>query len=973
MSAESKSQGGAFTTAPPRSSLFSGLTDFSSLLTSAIGSIDDNVTTLQTSTETNHEQIEALKAIVDRYGVKLQDLEQEADFQRSKLEHALMNVTDMSRSIDSQLSDATKQMHRELLTQRTATKMDLFALQGTMRKSMNEALELIQETPKFATSTAYNPNFTADENIKYMLEKLRVLEEAMKNQHTVNVQLSEAVNNDDVVQKVYDSLFDQISGLETSLNTANLQNQELREKYHRDLKKMREAQNQQQNQISQLVGALLSAKNMKKFKATMGRVAEGMEEGEHGFNPRAHHKNHHHSDHHGHGEGGEGEEGGTKEAKDSAQDGEGNEGTASSEEENEEAEGEPRRKKKSRKSRRSDSGSDEEGSGEDAFDEQDQNRGPKSAHRIRKHHHHVTRHGKVHRSDTTPAASKGPAPPVFVPLTESASAKAGREAAIEESESAKVMETESAKVRRRTELKRQKTFNSAAPAEEKQTQTTAPSAATVSTNTDRAVTHATSTSMPQSTANSTGNTRPVTPKKDEIVFDDDMSDIKIAGEMPTEVHTNTKEDVESLDGTYSYYDSDSYYSTSIVGGVTIEQLEKVAADAKHQADRVRQECSKRTDEIEESMQTFKRIAFMLEDMKINYELLKAKVDALGSVSVSPAGSYDEQKATSQYHSIQNAKQLWSRVHAELLFGLEKFSENASDNEEEGEEPVNMNKSMKDSKSFAKKAAALVGYLDANLTAFHPAENIAQTLKTVHPTLENIYKQAMELDALDETIRAVGPASDSDNCQFDKLPCSDATHNMKLYLQEAMAASVPVLDESIAKVAMRTRLDAMEKLLREKVDKSAIKTLQDEVRAIGKAKVDTKDFQIAAAKFATTAELAKLNLYVADIGGRGSAAGYNNVGNAAALDIERAELQKNPDFQSLLTRFDMLGKQQLDLHNFCGSFVPREEVHEAMKAVIGEVKSLKQNTVNHTLFRDGLKTKADLTEVERYAKFELMEY
>jgi hypothetical protein len=36
----------------------------------------------------------------------------------------------------------------------------------------------------------------------------------------------------------------------------------------------------------------------------------------------------------------------------------------------------------------------------------------------------------------------------------------------------------------------------------------------------------------------------------------------------------------------------------------------------------------------------------------------------------------------------------------------------------------------------------------------------------------------------------------------------------------------------------------------------------------------------------------------------------------------------------------------------------------MKAVIAEVKALKQSTVNHTLFRDGLKTKADTAEVER---------
>eukprot|EP00598_Pedospumella_elongata_P002262 CAMPEP_0184972638 /NCGR_PEP_ID=MMETSP1098-20130426/4593_1 /TAXON_ID=89044 /ORGANISM="Spumella elongata, Strain CCAP 955/1" /LENGTH=1110 /DNA_ID=CAMNT_0027494975 /DNA_START=97 /DNA_END=3429 /DNA_ORIENTATION=- len=939
--------------AQPVSSLVSGLTSFSSLLTSAIGSIDNNVSNLQTSTSTNHEQIEALKSVVERYGRKLADLELEADLQRDKLENALMNVTDMSRSIDTQLTDATKQMQRQLLTQRTATKMDLFALQGTMRKSMNEALELIQESPKLlnaSNTNTYSSSATNEDNILVLLEKLRVLEEAMKIQHTVNVQLTESVNNDEVVRKVYDSLFDQITTLEGSLNTANAQNLELREKHGRDLKKMRDQQKVQQDQISQLIGALLSPQNMKKFKQTMSRVAEGTDEG-----------------HHSHGRGhrqpvAAREVEGIEEMKEAPLE---EEGEGSNGEEEEEGEDDKEyRSKKAHKARRTGSGSDEE----DGFDEHN-NRGPRSQHRIRKHHHHVTRHGVVHRSDTTPASPKRAAP-VFVPLEgESASAKAGREAAAEVAMAEK--ESTSGRVRRHTELKRQKTFNSTV-SEEKETQTAVPSAATVSTNTDPAAAAPSAPSVPSTSAGGTRpgtgpNTRPVTPKT-AVVFDDENSLEKgQSGPPVSEINcTNTKDDVESLDGTYSYYDSDSYYSTSIIGGVTIEQLEKVAADAKHMVDQVRQECSKRTDEIEESMQTFKRIAFMLEDMKINYELLKAKVDALNAPTASPAGNYDDQKSTAQYNSIQQARNLWTRVHAELLYGLEKFTENESDMDDELTS-AKESKVSKDSKLFAKKAASLVAYLDSHLTDFHPAENIAQTLKTVHPTLESIYRQAVELDALDESIRAIGPAADSENCQFDKLPCSDGPGKMKQYVQEAMAASVPVLDESIPKVAMRARLEALEKQLLLKTDKTALKTLQDEMRTIAKAKVDLEEFRQANSKMATTAELAKLNLYVADIGGRGSAAGYNNASSAAALNIEQAELAKNPDFQSLLTRFDMLGKQQLDLHNFCGSFVPREEVHEAMKAVIGEVKSLKQNTVNHTLFKDGLKTKADITEVERIVK------
>jgi hypothetical protein len=385
-----------------------------------------------------------------------------------------------------------------------------------------------------------------------------------------------------------------------------------------------------------------------------------------------------------------------------------------------------------------------------------------------------------------------------------------------------------------------------------------------------------------------------------------------------------------------------------------------------QVEELRTEYVKRVDELEESVLTFKRIALMLEDMKINYDLLKVKVDSLavggGGGGSAAAGNFDDLRATSQYHSIQHARGLWARVHAEMLHGLEKFAEHESEAEDDSSSPSKLSEGAKNSRLFQKKAAALVSFLDANLAAFHPAETVAATLKTVTPTLEQIYKLAMELDALDEAIRQSPKMTEG--CYFDALLCSDETRNVKAYLKDAMVASVPVLDEGIAKVALRQRVEILERQLRDKVDKSALKALQDEMKNIAKGKLDMKEFSATVSKLATAAEVAKLSLYVADIGGRGSAAGYSNTRSDAVLDLERAELARNPDFQALLLRFDMLGKQQLDLHNFCASFVPREEVHEALKAVIGEVKTLKQTTVNHTLFRDGLKTKADTSEVER---------
>ena len=81
----------------------------------------------------------------------------------------------------------------------------------------------------------------------------------------------------------------------------------------------------------------------------------------------------------------------------------------------------------------------------------------------------------------------------------------------------------------------------------------------------------------------------------------------------------------------------------------------------------------------------------------------------------------------------------------------------------------------------------------------------------------------------------------------------------------------------------------------------------------------------------------------------------------------------------ICRIDALNKSYQDITEFCNKFVPRDEVYEvknifflfnkilllkALKAIIGEVKMLKKNVVKESVFKDGMKKKADVNEVER---------
>jgi hypothetical protein len=60
-------------------------------------------------------------------------------------------------------------------------------------------------------------------------------------------------------------------------------------------------------------------------------------------------------------------------------------------------------------------------------------------------------------------------------------------------------------------------------------------------------------------------------------------------------------------------------------GVTLEDLERVKIDAESGVEALRGEYLAKIEEMEGVMNTFKRIAFMMDDIKINQERIQAKV------------------------------------------------------------------------------------------------------------------------------------------------------------------------------------------------------------------------------------------------------------------------------------------------------------------------------------------------------------
>ena len=259
-----------------RNPLYDGLSDFSELLTKALGSIDSNVDHLKGSQQDTVQMLRELRTRIDVQELKLTNLSAESDAQRSKVEFAMRNITALQKNVDSQLTDVSKQMHKELVSQRSSMKMDINSLKGSVNRSMSEALSLIDSAKFFNASSlpAYDPKLNTQESITFLVDRLGKLEEAMGLQQSVNQHLNNSVNDNAVIQKVYDSLFDQISALEEELNEARKGNEDLSKKHSDELKRMRESQSNLQRQMSMMTGALCSKQKLKQFKREVARDRE---------------------------------------------------------------------------------------------------------------------------------------------------------------------------------------------------------------------------------------------------------------------------------------------------------------------------------------------------------------------------------------------------------------------------------------------------------------------------------------------------------------------------------------------------------------------------------------------------------------------------------------------------------------------------------------------------------------------------
>ncbi|RYG64633.1 hypothetical protein EON64_13580 [archaeon] len=321
--------------------------------------------------------------------------------------------------------------------------------------------------------------------------------------------------------------------------------------------------------------------------------------------------------------------------------------------------------------------------------------------------------------------------------------------------------------------------------------------------------------------------------------------------------------------------------------------------------------------------------------------------------------------------IKHVKDLWAKVHSEMVFGLDNIPESEKEfitkkDSRHSEWPlsaaqIEAQERDREQKQFFKLSLELVSVLDTSIEDFVPRESLDATLKTLYPTLLKIYDQAEVLLDMDTKARR---STSLDYC-FDDIICSDLSTSLKNYVKEAVQASMPILDECIHKVSLHKQLKRALELLEQKADRATLHHADQDIRNLIAHKVDHQEFIAVTTKLASSTEVQRLQAQITDR--LSSAGGTAMHGSVVATGGEGAQvvLTEQPEFISMQERFGALSNKLVDLQQNQGELVSKEEVHEALKAIIGEVKNIRRNCVMLPVFKEGLKLKADAIELERY--------
>ena len=316
-------------------------------------------------------------------------------------------------------------------------------------------------------------------------------------------------------------------------------------------------------------------------------------------------------------------------------------------------------------------------------------------------------------------------------------------------------------------------------------------------------------------------------------------------------------------------------------------------------------------------------------------------------------------------------------------------------------------------------SAIENVKSCSMFAIH--ENLDDTLDILCPALDDLTLMVEEVFAYDTEVRLDEKSAEESKgnpppvVTLAELMTEDRKYNMKESLFEAARSSIPIIDERVDKISLRRRIEKIEGEAVHKKDidevnekqknmSETMKSLtskEEMARAMNKAAKKTDLMRFREVMFQRLElnehEIESLNTIVEEhwehslhddadlraVAFANDSSGNQIVGKSSEYGNQKtASPSTNVTFvnaprfggggggasseevKEMSTRVDLIFNQFKDLQKSCETFIPREEVQEALKATLYELKLLKMNTINVNKFNEEIEKKADYDEMKK---------
>jgi hypothetical protein len=235
----------------------------------------------------------------------------------------------------------------------------------------------------------------------------------------------------------------------------------------------------------------------------------------------------------------------------------------------------------------------------------------------------------------------------------------------------------------------------------------------------------------------------------------------------------------------------------------------------------------------------------------------------------------------------------------------------------------------------------------------------ENLSIFYPLLESLSEEANEVLNNNKNNENIQDAVTLAHIDLYRMEGVEEKTKLTELLQDAIESSYPLLDERVDKVTMRRRIKALEEMILTKTDKEEVSEIKQDFRTAVVNKVDSTDFFGALEKKASLTEVMRIKDQIL-----GKIDYLNGIADNKE-DNKNAHVPYDPaPLIELTTRFDLVHNQFRDLQKYVTEFVRRDEVEQAMQALLNEVKNIRMNSITPNVLKEGLKLKADAVEMKR---------